>query len=62
MSFGAVQSILTNILGMSKVSGRWVPIMLAEDQKRNRLNISRYLLSHYEEDSEKFMDRVVTQG
>ena len=25
ISFGAVQSILTDILGMSKVSARWVP-------------------------------------
>ena len=25
ISFGAVQSILTKILGMSKVSARWVP-------------------------------------
>ena len=27
ISFGAVQSILTDILGMSKVSARWVPRM-----------------------------------
>ena len=36
-SFGLVQSILTDILGMSKVSARWVPGMLTEDQKRIRL-------------------------
>ena len=41
ISFGAVQSILTDILGMSKVSARWVPLMSTEDQKRTRLNISR---------------------
>ena len=40
ISFGAVQSILTNILGMSKVSG-----MLTKDQKRSRLDVSRYLFS-----------------
>ena len=28
ISFGAVQSVLTNILGMSKVSARWVPRMM----------------------------------
>ena len=61
ISFGAVQSILTDILGMFKVSARWVPRMLTEDQKRNRLDISRYLLSRYEDDPEEFMDRVVTQ-
>ena len=56
ISFGAVQSILTDILGMSKVLARWVPRMLTEDQKRSRLDIARYLLSHYESDPEKFMD------
>ena len=56
ISSEAVQSILTDILGISKVSARWVPIMLTEDQKRSRLNISRDLLSHYEDDPEEFMD------
>ena len=28
ISFGAVQSILTDLLGISKVSARWVPRML----------------------------------
>ena len=28
ISFGAVQAIITDILGMSKVSARWVPRML----------------------------------
>ena len=56
ISFGAVQSILTDILGMSKVSARWVRRMLTEDQKRSRLNISRYLLSRYEDDLGELMD------
>ena len=42
ISFGAVQTILTNILGMSKVSARWVPIMLTDDQKRCWFDISKY--------------------
>ena len=49
--FGAIQSILTEILGMSKVSARWVPQMLTDDQKRTRLGISKHLLSCYEDDS-----------
>ena len=61
ISFGAVQSILTEILGMSKVSARWVPRMLNNDQKRTRLSISRYLLSHYVDDPGDFIQRVVTQ-
>ena len=57
ISFGAVQSILSNILGKSKVSARWVRRMLTKDQKKSRLDISKYLLSLYEE----FMRRVVTK-
>ena len=45
ISFWVFQLILTNILGMSKVLARWVPSMLTEDQKRSRLDISRYLVS-----------------
>ena len=61
ISFGAVQSILTDILGVSKVSARWVPWMLTNDQKRTQLNISRYLLFRYEDDSGDFIKRVVTR-
>ena len=61
ISFGAVQSLLTDILGRSKVSARWIPRMLIKDQKKSRLDISKYLLSLYEADPEQFMRRVVTQ-
>ena len=40
--FGAVQSILTNILGMSKVSARWVPGVLTDDQKSTWHDISMF--------------------
>ena len=61
ISIGVVRLILTDILGMSKISARWVPRMLKEDQNRSRLDISRYLLSCYEDHSEEFMDQVVAQ-
>ena len=61
ISFGAAQSTLTDISGMSKVSARWVPLMLTDDQKRTRLDISRYLLSHYEDDVGDFIEGIVTQ-
>ena len=61
ISFGAVQTILTDILVMSKVSARWVPRMLTDDQKRSRVDISRNLLSRYEDDPGDFIDQVVTQ-
>ena len=41
ISCGAVQSILNEILGMSKVSTRWVPRMLTDDHKRTQLHISK---------------------
>ena len=54
ISFGAFQSILTNSLEMSKISARWVR-MLTKDQKKNRLDISKYLLSLYEDNPEEFI-------
>ena len=61
-SFEAVQSILSDILGMSKVLARWVPQMFTNDQKSTRLDISRYLLSRYGDDLCDFIERVVTQN
>ena len=46
---------------MSKVSARWVPRMLTDDQKRSRLDSSRYILSRYEDNPGDLIDRVVTQ-
>ena len=40
---------------------RWVPRMLTDEQKRNPLDISRYLLSRYEDDPGDFIEGVVTQ-
>ena len=45
ISFGAVQYILTNNLGISTVSARWVPRMLTKDQRKSRLDDSKHLLS-----------------
>ena len=50
ISFAEVQSIQTDILGMSKVSARWMPRMLTDNKKRSRVYISKYLLSRYEDD------------
>ena len=46
---------------MSKVSARLVPQMLTNDQKRTRLDISRYRLSRYEQDPRDFIEHIVTQ-
>ena len=53
INFEAVQSILTDILGLSKVSARSMARMLSDDQKRTWLAIPRYILSRYEDDPSK---------
>ena len=45
---------------MSKVSAKMGSGMLTNDQKRTTLDISRYLLSSYEDDTGDFIERVVT--
>jgi hypothetical protein len=60
ISFGSFQAILIDVYGMSKVSARLVPRQLTDDQKRTRLDISRYLLSRYEDEPD-FIYRIVTQ-
>jgi hypothetical protein len=45
---------------MSKVFAKWVPRQLAVDQKRTRLDISRYLLYRYEDEPD-FIYWIVTQ-
>ena len=57
----AVQSALTDILGMSKVSARWVPRILSKGQKKSSFDISKYLLSLSEDNLDEFIHRVVTQ-
>ena len=59
ISIGAVQSILTDILGVSKVLARWVSRMLTDDQKRTRLHISWYFASRNEVDPGDLNERVV---
>ena len=59
MRFGG--SKLNDRLGMSKFSAIWVPPMLTDDQKMTQLDISRHLLSRYEDDHCNFIERVVTQ-
>ena len=59
--FGSVQSIVTEILGMSKVLARYRPRILTDDQKRTWFDISHYLVSRYEDDPDDFFERVVTE-
>jgi predicted class III extradiol MEMO1 family dioxygenase len=44
LSFGSVQSILTEDLGMKRVSVKFVPKLLTVEQKEIRLAVARDLL------------------
>ena len=50
ISSGSVQTLLTEILGMSKLSARWI-----------RVDISRILLNCYQANPKNFHRRLVTQ-
>lgn len=57
----SVERIIHDHLHMNKVSARWVPRMLTEDQKRKRVVISQELLQDYQADADAFLSHVVTQ-
>ena len=61
ISFGSVQKKFSKYLHMKKVSPRWVPRMLTEDQKTTRVNMSKELLPLYQQDTEGFLARIITQ-
>jgi transposase/AraC-like DNA-binding protein len=59
VSYGSVQSILTEDLGMRRVSAKFVPKLLSADEKENRLSAAQDLLDCAEND-ENFLKMVVT--
>ena len=61
ISFMSVYAVLTDVLGMSQLSTRWVPRMLTRDQIQAGLKISRIILVRFQENPANFMDGIVTQ-
>ena len=57
--FGSCQAILTEKLNMQRVAAKFVPRVLTEDQKANRVNISQELLDRVSVD-ENFLKTIVT--
>ena len=55
-----VGHILHDILGMRKLSARWVPRLLTPDNKRNRETISEQCLTLFKRNLEEFLRRFVT--
>lgn len=60
VSIERVQNILEEILDMKKVSARWVPRLLTEEQKRNRLTTSEQCSAVFKRNSKEFLRRFVT--
>jgi len=59
ISFGSCQAILTEKLNMHRVAAKFVPLVLTEDQKANRVNISQELLDRVSI-NENFLKTIVT--
>ena len=60
VSYGTVQTILKNHLDMNRVSARWIPRLLTEDEKLKRVRISRSFLHRYKQEGNEFLNRIVT--
>ncbi|KAK5647064.1 hypothetical protein RI129_005528 [Pyrocoelia pectoralis] len=60
LSYGTVINILHDKLCMRKVSTRWMPRLLTDDNKRTRLSMSRHCLDLLKRNSKEFFRRVVT--
>ena len=60
ISHGSAFGILTENLGLSKLSARWVPKALREDQLNHRANLSLAILTKIEANEDSFFERLVT--
>jgi len=62
MSKDLVGHILHAILGVSKLSARWVPRLLTSDNKRNRETTSEQCLTLLKRNPKEFLRRFVAVG
>jgi len=59
ISHGSAFSILSNHLGLSKLSARWVPRALRDEQLVQRADLSNSILLKIQADEDAFMGRIV---
>ena len=59
ISFGSVQTILSEELGLSKLTCRWIPKLLTQEQLFTRVEVSRLLLERQTREGPGFLDRIV---
>lgn len=60
VSCSTVHRILTETFGMSKVSARWVPRLLKDNEKERRVQCSEMFLGRYDAEGDDFLDRIIT--
>ncbi|XP_071093101.1 histone-lysine N-methyltransferase SETMAR-like [Haliotis cracherodii] len=60
ISEGSVHTILHDRLSMRKLSARWVPKCLSDDQKAVRASMCQALLTQCSRDADNFTERIVT--
>ena len=59
ISHGSVSTILHDRLGMRKLTARWVPKSLSDEQRATRASVCSALLKHYRS-KDDFLLRLVT--
>ena len=60
ISYGTAQDIMSNKLGMRRVSGRWVPRLLLPEQMGVRVKMCNEYCRQYKNEDDTFLNRVVT--
>ena len=60
MPTSTVHVIISEHLGMHRIVARWVPKLLSDQQKRDRVSLSRDCLARYNTDPAGFLSRIVT--
>ncbi|KFD71727.1 hypothetical protein M514_04289 [Trichuris suis] len=60
LSYGTVERILADHLGMAKVTAHWVPKTLSLFEKELRVEYSKEILRLFQESEENFLLRIVT--
>ena len=60
ISEGSVQTVLKKRLDLRKVCARWVPHLLTEEQKTQRLKCARELLKTYKDCNSRVISDLLT--
>ena len=60
ISYGTAQDIMSNKLGMRRVSARWVPRLLLPEQMGVRVKMCNENCRKYNDEGDTFLNRVVT--